>query len=65
MPRYYYLWIRRSNQKAHSVIIYSSTKAKFRDDVMTNNIGGIIYEAYIATTGGWLAGVQEYLANNH
>lgn len=32
---------------------------------MTNNIGGIIYEAYIATTGGWLAGVQEYLANNH
>jgi hypothetical protein len=33
------------------MIVYSSTKQGFRDDVMTNDIGGIIYEAYQAVTG--------------
>jgi DUF2075 family protein len=28
------------------VIVYSSTKAKFQEDVMTNDIGNIIYDAY-------------------
>jgi len=33
------------------MIVYSSTKAKFQDDVMSNDIGNIIYEAYKAATG--------------
>lgn len=33
------------------MIVYSSTKAKFQADVMTNDIGGIIYAAYKAATG--------------
>jgi len=32
------------------MIVYSSTKQGFRDDVMTNDIGEIIYEAYKAAT---------------
>jgi hypothetical protein len=33
------------------MIVYSSTKTKFQDDVMSNDIGSIIYEAYKAATG--------------
>jgi len=33
------------------LIVYSSTKAKFKDDVMTNDIGTIIYDAYRSATG--------------
>jgi uncharacterized protein len=33
------------------LIVYSSTKAKFKEDVMTNDIGTIIYEAYRSATG--------------
>ena len=33
------------------MIVYSSTKAKFQEDVMTNDIGNIIYDAYKAATG--------------
>lgn len=33
------------------MIVYSSTKAKFNDDVMTNDIGTIIYDAYRSATG--------------
>ncbi len=33
------------------MIVYSSTKAKFRDDVMSNDISGIIYAAYKSVTG--------------
>jgi hypothetical protein len=33
------------------VIVYSSTKAKFQEDVMTNDIGNIIFDAYKAATG--------------
>jgi DUF2075 family protein len=32
------------------VIVYSSTKAGFQQDVMTNDIGGIIYDAYKVAT---------------
>lgn len=31
------------------MIVYSSTKAKFKDDVMTNDIGNIIHNAFQAT----------------
>jgi DUF2075 family protein len=34
------------------VIVYSSTKAQFQEDVMTNDIGNIIYDAFKAATGG-------------
>jgi len=33
------------------VIVYSSTKAQFQNDIMTNDIGNIIYDAYKITTG--------------
>lgn len=33
------------------MIVYSSTKAKFKEDVMTNDIGTIIYDAYRTATG--------------
>lgn len=33
------------------MIVYSGTKSKFQNDVMSNDIGGIIYEAYKAATG--------------
>jgi uncharacterized protein len=33
------------------VIVYSSTKEKFQEDVMTNDIGNIIFDAYKAATG--------------
>lgn len=33
------------------MIVYSSTKAQFKEDVMTNDIGTIIYDAYRAATG--------------
>lgn len=33
------------------MIVYSSTKAKFKDDVMTNDIGAIIHDAYRLATG--------------
>lgn len=33
------------------LIVYSSTKAKFSEDVMTNDIGTIIYDAYRSATG--------------
>lgn len=33
------------------MIVYSSTKAKFKEDVMTNDIGNIIYDAYRSATG--------------
>jgi hypothetical protein len=33
------------------MIVYSSTKAQFRTDVMTNNIGGIIHQNFRARTG--------------
>jgi len=33
------------------VIVYSFTKAKFQEDVMTNDIGNIIYDAYKTATG--------------
>lgn len=33
------------------MIVYSSTKAKYRKDVNTNDIGNIIYNAYKKTTG--------------
>ncbi len=33
------------------MIVYSSTKAKFKEDVMTNDIGNIIYDAYKSVTG--------------
>lgn len=32
------------------MIVYSSTKAKFKEDVMTNDIGNIIYNAYQTAT---------------
>lgn len=32
------------------MIVYPSTEAKFKKDVMTNVIGGIIYDAYQAVT---------------
>jgi len=34
------------------VIVYSATKAKFQDDVMTNDIGNIIHNAFKNKTGG-------------
>lgn len=33
------------------MIVYSATKAKFKEDVMTNNIGGIIFDAFQSATG--------------
>ena len=33
------------------MIVYSGTKSQFRQDVMTNDIGGIIYNAYQGATG--------------
>ncbi len=33
------------------MIVYSSTKAKFQEDVMTNDIGNIVYDAYKNATG--------------
>lgn len=33
------------------MIVYSSTKAKFKDDVMTNDIGNIIHDAFKNATG--------------
>lgn len=33
------------------MIVYSATKARFKEDVMTNDIGGIILEAFQAATG--------------
>jgi DUF2075 family protein len=33
------------------MIVYSSTKAGFKNDVMTNGIGDIIYDAYKSATG--------------
>ena len=33
------------------MIVYSATKARFQDDVMTNDIGGIIFDAFQAATG--------------
>ena len=33
------------------MIVYSSTKATYRKDVDTNDIGNIIYNAYKKTTG--------------
>ena len=33
------------------MIVYSSTKAQFQNDVMTNDIGNIIYDAYKTATG--------------
>lgn len=33
------------------MIVYSSTKSKFKEDVSTNDIGNIIYESYRLTTG--------------
>jgi uncharacterized protein len=33
------------------LIVYSATKSKFQDDVMTNDIGGIIFDAFRAATG--------------
>ncbi len=32
------------------MIVYSSTKAKFKEDVMTNDIGNIIYDAFRVAT---------------
>jgi len=33
------------------LIVYSATKARFKEDVMTNDIGGIIFDAFQAATG--------------
>lgn len=33
------------------MIVYSATKAEFKDDVMTNDIGGIIFDAFHTATG--------------
>lgn len=33
------------------MIVYSATKAGFQEDVMTNDIGGIIFDAFRAATG--------------
>ncbi len=33
------------------MIVYSGTKSRFRQDVMTNNIGGIIFDTFKAVTG--------------
>ena len=33
------------------MIVYSATKAKFKEDVMTNGIGDIVYDAYKTATG--------------
>jgi uncharacterized protein len=33
------------------LIVYSATKSKFQDDVMTNDIGGIIFDAFRTATG--------------
>ncbi len=33
------------------MIVYSSTKTQFRNDVMTNDIGNIVYDAYKTATG--------------
>ncbi|MBN2850292.1 MAG: ATP-binding protein, partial [Erysipelotrichaceae bacterium] len=33
------------------MIVYSATKARFQDDVMTNDIGGIIFDAFLTVTG--------------
>ena len=33
------------------MIVYSSTKVKFQNDVMTNDIGNIIYNTYLTATG--------------
>ncbi len=33
------------------MIVYSATKSKFKEDVMTNDIGGIIYDAFRTATG--------------
>jgi len=33
------------------MIVYSATKKQFRADVMTNNIGGIVYDTYKRVTG--------------
>ena len=33
------------------MIVYSSTKAQFQNDVMTNDIGNIIYDTYKTATG--------------
>lgn len=35
----------------NAVIVYSSTKTQFRNDVMTNDIGNIVYDAYKTATG--------------
>ncbi len=32
------------------MIVYSATKSKFQDDVMTNDIGGIIFDAFLTAT---------------
>jgi DUF2075 family protein len=33
------------------LIVYSATKARFQEDVMTNDIGGIIFDAFQTATG--------------
>jgi len=33
------------------LVVYSATKSKFQDDVMTNDIGGIIFDAFLTATG--------------
>ncbi len=33
------------------MIVYSATKARFKEDVMTNDIGGIIFDAFQTATG--------------
>lgn len=33
------------------MIVYSATKSRFKEDVMTNDIGGIIFEAFRTATG--------------
>ena len=42
---------KRLGFKLTRMIVYSSTKARFQDDVMTNDIGRIILDAYTARTG--------------
>jgi len=36
---------------AKQLIVYSATKAKFKEDVMTNDIGNIILDAFQSVTG--------------
>jgi hypothetical protein len=38
------------------MIVYSSTKAKFQEDVLTNDIDNIIDNAYRKATGGSVVG---------